>query len=112
MPNMLAVDQVLGSVTQLLVCLTCAYLYSLISLTQLLHLGTLVLSPGPPGHWLKLEPLQILFAVGYIAFRVAHDPLRKYPGPLIARFSSAYGAFYVWRQCLHLVAPKLHEKYG
>lgn len=56
--------------------------------------------------------LQAFFIVGYIALQLAHDPLRKYPGPFVARFTSGYGAFYVWRQCLHLITPKLHEKYG
>lgn len=56
--------------------------------------------------------LQTLVTAGYVAFQLSFDPLRKHPGPLVARFTSCYGALYVWRKCMHLVAAKLHDQYG
>jgi hypothetical protein len=47
-----------------------------------------------------------------LSFRVLLHPLRKYPGPFIARLSEAYGGFYALRGTLHLQAYKNHLKYG
>lgn len=47
-----------------------------------------------------------------VAYRLASDALRKFPGPLLARFTSAYGAIHVWRRDFHLVSVGWHKKYG
>ncbi|KAI1098668.1 cytochrome P450 [Jackrogersella minutella] len=39
-------------------------------------------------------------------------PLSRYPGPLIAKFTNGYGAFYAYKQSLHLTTWKQHLKYG
>ncbi|KAI0975841.1 cytochrome P450 [Xylaria arbuscula] len=54
--------------------------------------------------------------VGYVclvlSFRVSWHPLRKYPGPLIAKLTDAYGGFFAVRGSLHVETYKNHLKYG
>ncbi|PVH98080.1 cytochrome P450 [Periconia macrospinosa] len=53
--------------------------------------------------------MKILLIVGY---RVFLHPLRNFPGPFAARFTSAYGTFFVWRRTFHIDSLRLHEKYA
>ncbi|KAK2608925.1 hypothetical protein QQS21_002501 [Conoideocrella luteorostrata] len=39
-------------------------------------------------------------------------PLAKYPGPFLAKFSNAYGAYYAWKGDAHIDMWRMHEKYG
>ncbi|KAF2868355.1 cytochrome P450 [Massariosphaeria phaeospora] len=48
----------------------------------------------------------------FVSFRLLTHPLRNFPGPFLARFTHAYGAFLVWRRCSHLTSIQLHKKYG
>ncbi|RYP52381.1 hypothetical protein DL768_002412 [Monosporascus sp. mg162] len=45
-------------------------------------------------------------------YRLLFHPLRKYPGPLFARVSGFYGAFYAFRTTLHLRTWQDHLQYG
>ncbi|KAK4443778.1 cytochrome P450 [Podospora aff. communis PSN243] len=40
------------------------------------------------------------------------SPLRKYPGPFLARFTNLWRLFHVTRGSFHLVIDELHKKYG
>ncbi|KAH8897433.1 cytochrome P450 [Thozetella sp. PMI_491] len=57
------------------------------------------------------QALMLLAALA-VTYRLTFHPLRSYPGPLAAKFTSAYGAWFVWRQNFHLKSVQLHEKYG
>ncbi|ROW03624.1 hypothetical protein VPNG_07147 [Cytospora leucostoma] len=78
----------------------------LVTLVRLSH--PFLLGLNTDMRWL----LQTVLVVSYAAYQLAFHPLRNYPGPLIARLTSAYGAFYVWRRCLHLTSHQLHQRYG
>ena len=39
-------------------------------------------------------------------------PLRKYPGPILAKLTDAYGGIHAIRQRFHLVTYDAHQKYG
>ena len=45
-------------------------------------------------------------------YRVTLHPLAKYPGPLLARLTSCYGAYWASRGVLHLNMWQNHQKYG
>ncbi|KAI0097524.1 cytochrome P450 [Nemania sp. FL0031] len=47
-----------------------------------------------------------------VAYRVLVHPLQKFPGPLVAKFSNAYGAFHVMQTRMHLATYHNHLKYG
>ncbi|XDG06326.1 hypothetical protein ABKA04_005941 [Annulohypoxylon sp. FPYF3050] len=51
--------------------------------------------------WLLLGSIRLFF-----------HPLRNYPGPLLARFTDAYGGFFAIKKCLHLVTYHNFQKYG
>ncbi|KAI1300415.1 cytochrome P450 [Xylaria venustula] len=63
-----------------------------------------------------LAPYLASVIVGYvclvISYRVSWHPLRKYPGPLIANLTDAYGGFFAVRGSLHVETYKNHLKYG
>lgn len=46
------------------------------------------------------------------AYRILLHPLRKYPGPLLAKLTDGYAGFYAGLQRLHLVTQRNHQKYG
>ncbi|KAI1394025.1 cytochrome P450 [Hypoxylon trugodes] len=58
----------------------------------------------------------ILIAVPYflllLSYRVFFHPLRKYPGPLIAKVSDAYAGYYAISKRLHLTTYLDIERYG
>ncbi|KAH6876811.1 cytochrome P450 monooxygenase [Thelonectria olida] len=54
-------------------------------------------------------PLYIIILVFY---RLALHPLAKYPGPVLARITNWYSAFYVWKGDMHLKLFEMHQKYG
>ncbi|KAI1276490.1 cytochrome P450 [Xylaria sp. FL0933] len=45
-------------------------------------------------------------------YRILLHPLRDYPGPLIAKLSDSYGAYYSLRRRLHLTTRRDHLRYG
>ncbi|KAI0015570.1 cytochrome P450 [Xylariomycetidae sp. FL0641] len=47
-----------------------------------------------------------------IAYRVFFHPLGSYPGPLLAKLSEGYNAFYAYKGNFHLVTRENHEIYG
>ncbi|KAI1414071.1 cytochrome P450 [Hypoxylon sp. FL1857] len=53
-----------------------------------------------------------LFILLAVSYRLLLHPLRSYPGPLIAKLTSAYAGIYAIRRCLPLVIWQLHEKHG
>lgn len=48
----------------------------------------------------------------YIVFTILNDPLSKYPGPAIARWTNLWRLFATRRGRYHLEIQKLHEQYG
>lgn len=61
------------------------------------------------GYELSDTTIQCTIVYGY---RVLTHPLRKYPGPLIARMTDWYGAFYALQKSLHIVTYEDHQRYG
>ena len=55
-----------------------------------------------------------LLCQGFFAFnyRLALHPLRKYPGPFLARLTDGYGGYHAMKKRLHLVTYIDHLKYG
>ena len=51
-----------------------------------------------------------IIAIGI--YRVTLHPLAKYPGPLLAKLTSCYGAYWASRGVLHLNMLQNHQKYG
>ncbi|KAI9150765.1 Cytochrome P450 monooxygenase AKT7 [Paramyrothecium foliicola] len=47
-----------------------------------------------------------------VTYRLAFDPLRKFPGPFIARFSNIYGGLHAAQKQLHLTTYADLKKYG
>lgn len=45
----------------------------------------------------------------YLAF---FHPLAKYPGPFLAKFTDAYGAYHGWKGDIHIDMWRAHLKYG
>ncbi|KAI0976991.1 cytochrome P450 [Xylaria arbuscula] len=62
-----------------------------------------------------IRPIYTVVAtIGLIAFsfQILLHPLRKYPGPLLAKFTNGYGAFYALKRSLHLQTLEDHRRYG
>ncbi|KAH8815492.1 cytochrome P450 [Xylogone sp. PMI_703] len=57
-------------------------------------------------------PLVILATLFYTVYLVFFDPLRKYPGPVLARISNLWRVYHFWKGDLPEVMLKLHQKYG
>ncbi|KAK8127179.1 Isotrichodermin C-15 hydroxylase [Apiospora sp. TS-2023a] len=53
--------------------------------------------------------LSLVFAASY---RLLLHPLRRYPGPFLAKLTDAYAGLFAARKRLHLVVLGLHEKHG
>ncbi|KAI1453478.1 cytochrome P450 [Annulohypoxylon moriforme] len=47
-----------------------------------------------------------------LSYQTILHPLRNYPGPLVARFSDAYGGYHALKKRLHLATYQDHLKYG
>lgn len=45
-------------------------------------------------------------------YRLLFHPLRKYPGPLLARLTNAYGGYFAIKKRLHLETYQNFQKYG
>ncbi|KAI1364842.1 cytochrome P450 [Xylaria arbuscula] len=56
----------------------------------------------------SLVPLILLI----LAYKFLAHPSRKFPGPLAAKLSNAYGAFYVAQSRMHLATYCDHQRYG
>ncbi|KAI1207292.1 cytochrome P450 [Annulohypoxylon truncatum] len=56
--------------------------------------------------------LGVAYCTLLVAYRLLFHPLRQYPGPLIAKISGFYGAFYAFRTTLHLRTWQDHVRYG
>lgn len=52
---------------------------------------------------------QILYTIFYTLY---FHPLAKYPGPLLAKFTTLYGAYHGWRGDIHLDMAACHERFG
>jgi hypothetical protein len=48
----------------------------------------------------------------YLGLRFWNDPLAKYPGPLIARFSNLWMCYHTWSGNLPERVLELHQRYG
>lgn len=57
--------------------------------------------------YLPLSTLLLWNIWGHLA-----SPLRKYPGPVLARYTNLWRLYHTSRGSIHLVYQKLHEKYG
>lgn len=57
-------------------------------------------------------PVALLVTLGYFLHLIAFDPLRKYPGPLLARLSNLWRVYHFWRADLPIKLFELHRKYG
>ncbi|KAI1340804.1 cytochrome P450 [Xylariaceae sp. FL0016] len=58
--------------------------------------------------------ISILLApvISLVIYRLTLDPLRNYPGPIIAKFTDGYAGYHASNKCLHLATFFDHEKYG
>ncbi|KAI1076098.1 cytochrome P450 [Whalleya microplaca] len=54
----------------------------------------------------------IAFIILVLSYELLLHPLRRYPGPFVARITNGYGAFYAMKRKLHFVTWKEHLKYG
>lgn len=50
--------------------------------------------------------------LGTCAYRIWFHPLSKYPGPVLAKVSNIYSAYYAWTGDIHIDMWRCHEKYG
>ncbi|KAH7309690.1 cytochrome P450 [Stachybotrys elegans] len=64
--------------------------------------------PGFP-YIAAITATYVLLLSGY---RIFLHPLSKYPGPLLAKVSGSYSAFYAVQKRLHLVTRENHVKFG
>ncbi|KAL4798420.1 cytochrome P450 [Aspergillus venezuelensis] len=53
-----------------------------------------------------------LWIASVCIYRLYFHPLAKYPGPLLARLTTLYGAYHGWRGDFSTKLYELHEKYG
>ncbi|KAK8022508.1 cytochrome P450 [Apiospora rasikravindrae] len=53
--------------------------------------------------------LIVLAKLTYLAF---FHPLARYPGPFLAKFTDAYGAYHGWKGDIHLDMWRAHQTYG
>ncbi|KAI1329197.1 cytochrome P450 [Xylariaceae sp. FL0255] len=60
------------------------------------------------------HPISILASIllCILTYQVFLHPLRQYPGPLIAKFTNGYTAFFAMRRSLHEQTFADHKKYG
>ncbi|KAI1210084.1 cytochrome P450 [Annulohypoxylon truncatum] len=63
-------------------------------------------------HALNAAFLTLIYHIAIGIHRLLFHPLRKYPGPLTAKLSGFYGAYYAWGRNLHLKTWEDHKKYG
>ncbi|KAH8595992.1 cytochrome P450 [Bisporella sp. PMI_857] len=70
---------------------------------------------------LELQPTEVARALLWGAaisfltlftYRLAFHPLAKYPGPLLARLTTLYGAYHAYHGDMHLDLQRLHRKHG
>ncbi|KJZ75114.1 hypothetical protein HIM_05600 [Hirsutella minnesotensis 3608] len=54
----------------------------------------------------------LIYTLLLLSYRITLHPLAKYPGPLLARLTDSYGAFFAASRSLHLVTFENHVKYG
>ena len=59
--------------------------------------------------WPGLTQQQVVLVCIY---RVTLHPYAKYPGPILAKFTSLYGAYYAYTGDMHLDIERCHKKYG
>lgn len=50
--------------------------------------------------------------LGVCAYRIWFHPLSKYPGPVLAKLSNLYSAYYAWTGDIHVDMWRCHQKYG
>ncbi|ETS78855.1 hypothetical protein PFICI_08708 [Pestalotiopsis fici W106-1] len=72
-------------------------------------MGSLVLQYG--GSTSLLYGAITLVAV-FLGYEIFLHPLRRYPGPLLAKFTNLYAAFFALERKLHLETWEYHQKYG
>ncbi|PYI08343.1 cytochrome P450 [Aspergillus sclerotiicarbonarius CBS 121057] len=53
-----------------------------------------------------------LLILGRLIYLLFLHPLAKFPGPVLARISDAYGAYHAWKGDAHLDMWRMHEQYG
>ncbi|KAI0170996.1 cytochrome P450 [Pestalotiopsis sp. NC0098] len=51
----------------------------------------------------------VLLLLGY---QLLLHPLQRYPGPLLAKFTNVYSAFFAYKRTLHLEVWRYHQSYG
>ncbi|KAI1351017.1 cytochrome P450 [Xylaria sp. FL0043] len=59
-----------------------------------------------------LTYIMIAFSVTTCIYRLCFHPLSQYPGPLMAKLSDFYGAFYAANTTLHLKTLQDHQNFG
>lgn len=57
----------------------------------------------------ELISCQVLLLLGY---QLLLHPLQRYPGPLLAKFTNVYSAFFAYKRTLHLEIWRYHQRYG
>ncbi|TGO14403.1 hypothetical protein BTUL_0053g00020 [Botrytis tulipae] len=59
-----------------------------------------------------LSGLVILLTISYVIYQTKFHPLARYPGPLLAKFSSIYAAYHTICGTMHTNLYDLHQKHG
>ena len=54
----------------------------------------------------------LLLSTLYATYHIISDPLRAFPGPILARFTHLWRMYISSRGHAHLVNRKLHEEFG
>ncbi|KAI9146957.1 putative cytochrome p450 protein [Paramyrothecium foliicola] len=56
--------------------------------------------------------LFLFYLVLLFSYRLVFHPLRRYPGPFLAKLTDAYGGFHAVRKRFHLITYDAHQKFG
>ncbi|KAM0814661.1 hypothetical protein AB5N19_00451 [Seiridium cardinale] len=54
----------------------------------------------------------VVYGLFLFSYRLLLHPLRKYPGPFLAKLSDVYGGYFVVARRLHLQTYRNHLQYG
>lgn len=70
-------------------------------------------SPSPGSSTLQLSLVGTLLAfVVYVVGSYLNSPLRRYPGPFLAKFTNLWRMYHISQKSFHKVVEDLHKQYG
>jgi hypothetical protein len=88
-----------------------SYLENLGLSHPIIYDSTMLLNFSLPGAWLLLA-LPVISLVAWIFYAITLHPLRKIPGPFLARVSYFWYMRRVWTEDVEKDQKRLHEKHG